>query len=65
MSFVEDGIGLEEIDLVPTNHPEERSCQNLGAAQGCKEVPVSITDDLQTVHLSISIVFIFVFSFVF
>ena len=47
MSFVEDGIGLEEIDLVPTNHPEERSCQNLGAAQGCKEVPVSITDDLQ------------------
>ena len=47
MSFVEDGIGLEEIDLVPTNHPQERSCQNLGAAQGCKEVPVGITDDLQ------------------
>lgn len=47
MSFVEDGIGLDESDLVPTNHPEERNCQNIGAASGCKEVPVSITDDLQ------------------
>ena len=47
MSFVEDGIGLDEIDLVPANHPEQRSCQNLGSANGCKEVPVSITDDLQ------------------
>jgi len=47
MSFVEDGIGLEEVDLVPVNHPEEQSCQNLGATSGCKEVPVEITDDLQ------------------
>ena len=47
MSFVKDGIGLEEVDLVPANHPEERSCQNLGSANGCKEVPVEITDDLQ------------------
>jgi len=47
LTFVEDGIGLEEIDLVPANHPEERSCQNLGSANGCKEVPVSVTDDLQ------------------
>ena len=47
MTFVEDGIGLDEVDLVPANHPEERTCQNLGSANGCKEVPVSITDDLQ------------------
>jgi hypothetical protein len=47
MSFVEDGIGLEEVDLVPANHPEQRSCQNLGSANGCKEVPVEVTDDLQ------------------
>ena len=47
MSFVEDGIDLDEIDLVPANHPNERSCQNIGAASGCKEVPVSITDDMQ------------------
>lgn len=47
MSFVEDGIGLEEVDLVPANHPEQRTCQNLGSANGCKEVPVEITDDLQ------------------
>tara|TARA_B100000459_G_scaffold147112_1_gene115353 strand:- start:1333 stop:3357 length:2025 start_codon:yes stop_codon:yes gene_type:complete len=47
LSFVEDGIGLDEIDLVPANHPNERSCQNIGAASGCKEVPVTINDDLQ------------------
>jgi hypothetical protein len=38
---------LDEVDLVPANHPNERSCQNIGAASGCKEVPVSITDDMQ------------------
>ena len=47
MSFVEDGIGLDEIDLVPANHPEQRTCQNLGATSGCKEVPVDATEDLQ------------------
>ena len=47
LTFVEDGIGLDEVDLVPENHPEERTCQSLGAGNGCKEVPVSITDDLQ------------------
>ncbi len=47
MSFVEDGIELDEVDLVPANHPEERSCQNFGSTNGCKEVPVSVTDDLQ------------------
>ena len=47
LTFVEDGIDLDEVDLVPTNHPDERNCQNIGSANGCKEVPVSITDDLQ------------------
>ncbi len=47
LSFVEDGIGLDEVDLVPENHPEERTCQNLQPSNTCKEVPVSITDDLQ------------------
>ena len=47
LTFVEDGIGLDEVDLVPENHPEERTCQGLNAGNGCKEVPVSITDDLQ------------------
>ena len=47
LSFVEDGIGLDEIDLVPQNHPQERTCQNIGSANGCKEVPVSVTEDLQ------------------
>ncbi len=45
--FVEDGIALDEVNLVPDNHPEERNCQNLNAQPGCKEVPVSITDNLQ------------------
>ena len=47
MSFVENGIGLEEVDLVPLNHPEQRSCVEISSANGCKEVPVEITDDLQ------------------
>ena len=47
LTFVEDGIGLDEVDLVPENHPEERTCQGLNAGNGCKEVPVTITDDLQ------------------
>ena len=47
MSFVEDGIKLDEVDLVPANHPEQRTCQNLNPTAECKEVPVAITDDLQ------------------
>jgi hypothetical protein len=45
--FVEDGVGLDEVNLVPEEHQEARSCINLGAAQDCKEVPVSVTDDME------------------
>jgi hypothetical protein len=49
LEFVEDGIALDEVNLVPDNHPEERNCQNLNAQPGCKEVPVSITENLQII----------------
>tara|TARA_B100000900_G_scaffold129102_2_gene109129 strand:- start:3564 stop:5495 length:1932 start_codon:yes stop_codon:yes gene_type:complete len=45
--FVEEGIALDEVDLVPDGHSEERNCQNLLASSNCTEVPVSVTDDLQ------------------
>ena len=45
--FVEDGIGLDEVNLVPQEHQEARTCTNFGAAQDCKEVPVSVTDDME------------------
>ena len=45
--FVEDGIGLGEVNLVPQNHAEERDCQNILASAGCKEIPVSVTDNLE------------------
>ncbi len=45
--FVEEGIALDEVDLVPNGHAEERNCQNLLASNNCTEVPVSVTDDLQ------------------
>ena len=47
LEFVEEGIALDEVDLVAPNHPEERSCTNFGASADCKEIPVSATDDLQ------------------
>lgn len=47
LEFVKDGIALDEVNLVPENHPEERDCQDLLASSDCKEVPVSVTDDLQ------------------
>tara|TARA_Y100000589_G_scaffold193730_1_gene183303 strand:+ start:3557 stop:5533 length:1977 start_codon:yes stop_codon:yes gene_type:complete len=47
MEFVEEGIALDEVDLVAPNHPEERSCTNFGASADCREIPVSATDDLQ------------------
>ena len=47
LDFVEEGIALDEVDLVAPNHPEERSCTNFGASTDCKEIPVSATDDLQ------------------
>ena len=46
-----DGIKLDEYNLVPDGHPEERDCENAMPGQGgCKEVPVNITDDLE-IHL--------------
>jgi len=45
--FVEEGIALDEVDLVPGGHSEERTCQNLLASSNCTEVPVTVTDDLQ------------------
>ena len=47
MEFVEDGIALDEVDLVAPNHPDERQCQNIGASTDCKEIPTYATDDLQ------------------
>lgn len=51
LTWVEDGIALDEVDLVPEDHPESRSCQNAFAQSGCKEVPVSVDDDLQIMLL--------------
>ena len=50
LEFVKDGISLDEVNLVPSNHAEERDCQDLLASSDCKEVPVTITDDLQ-IHM--------------
>jgi len=46
-SFIQDGIALDEVNLVPADHQEKRTCQNLLASNGCYEVPVSATDDLE------------------
>jgi hypothetical protein len=46
-SFVQDGIALDEANLVPADHEEKRNCQNLLASTGCYEIPVSATDDLE------------------
>lgn len=50
LEFVEDGIALDEVNLVPTGHEQERSCSSPLSDAGCKEVPVTITDDLE-IHL--------------
>ena len=47
MEFVQEGIALDEVDLVAPNHPQERTCQNVGRSQNCKEIPVTATNDLQ------------------
>ena len=41
-----DGIKLDENNLVPDDHPQERNCQGAWASTDCKEVPVEITDNL-------------------
>ena len=50
LEWVADGIALDEKDLVPAGHSQERSCQGAWASTDCKEVPVSITDNLE-IHL--------------
>ena len=47
MEYVEEGIGLDEVDLIPTGHPDERDCTNLLASNDCREVPVSATNNLE------------------
>ena len=47
MEFVEEGIALDEVDLIAPNHPEERQCSNFGASADCREIPTYATDDLQ------------------
>ena len=50
-TFVEEGIGLEEVDLIPPTHPEERDCSTrypLGLqSEDCREVPTSATNNLE------------------
>ncbi len=53
LEFVEDGIALDEVNLVPAGHEQERSCSSPLSGDGCKEVPVTITDDLE-IHLLIA-----------
>ncbi|MGB2339697.1 MAG: hypothetical protein ACPH9K_01725 [Candidatus Poseidoniaceae archaeon] len=53
LEFVEDGIALDEVNLVPSGHQQERSCSSPLSDAGCKEVPVTITDDLE-IHLLIA-----------
>ncbi len=49
VEFVEDGIGLEEVNLVPDTHPQERSCSTRYAlaSESCREVPTSATNNLE------------------
>ena len=51
LTWFEDGIALDEVDLVPDDHEETRSCQNAFATSGCKEVPVHVDNDLQIMLL--------------
>ena len=52
-TFVEEGIGLAEVDLIPEGHPEERECDKSDDPGGiyisddCREVPVSATNNLE------------------
>jgi hypothetical protein len=46
--FVEEGIALNEADMIPNSHPESRQCQNFAASSNCVEIPVTATNDLQS-----------------
>jgi len=43
VKFIEDGIALDERNLVPEDHPDNRRCATLGTSTDCKEVPVTAT----------------------
>ncbi|MFL2962488.1 MAG: hypothetical protein ACJZ2K_05875 [Candidatus Poseidoniaceae archaeon] len=49
VEFVEDGIGLEEVDLIPEGNPDERSCAGRYtlASADCREVPTTATNNLE------------------
>ena len=47
VSFYEDGIALDEENLIPEDNPDKRRCTNLGASSSCQEVPVSATENLE------------------
>jgi len=51
LTWVEEGIALDEVNLVPEDHEEVRNCQNAFSTNGCKEVPVHVDDDLQIMLL--------------
>ena len=48
-TFVEEGIGLEEVNLIPEGHPDERSCAGryAFASSDCQEVPTTATNNLE------------------
>ena len=43
VKFIEDGIALDERNLVPEDHPDYRPCATFGTTTNCREVPVSAT----------------------
>jgi hypothetical protein len=45
--FVEDGLALDERDLIPSDHPDYRTCPRPFASSSCREVPVSATQALE------------------
>ena len=51
--FVEEGIGLDEVNLVPDGHPDSRGCVNAGRSADGEEVPTSTTDDME-ISLSVA-----------
>ena len=44
VKFIEDGIALDERNLVPEDHPDNRRCATFGTSTDCKEVPVTATE---------------------
>lgn len=43
VKFIEDGLALDERNLVPEDHPQYRQCATFGTTTNCREVPVSAT----------------------